>query len=408
MGKYCLKLVFTGHVDHGKSTLIGRLLFETGSLPKEKLAEVRIASHESGEELDLAFLTDQFKEERLERMTLDTAQIFLRTAKRDYVIIDAPGHLALIRNMLTAASQAEAAILVVDVCSGIMEQTTRHASIISLLGLKQLIVVLNKMDLVNYEEQAFEAGKAKIAEYLKKLGLNPIAVIPVSARSGVNITRKAPQLRWYKGPSLLDALRSLRPKETDNRKPLRMPVQDIYALGNEKIVVGRIASGELKQGKKIILLPDLKEGRIAAIKVFGRSRKKAQAAESIGVILGGEPAVKRGDLIADIASRPPLREHLRPEIIWLCDEPLEPGKKACFRCATQEVMCVIERREKRIDSSTLEIIEQNAPQLKKNELGMVELKTDRAVVIEKFEFIEGLGRFTLEDGSLLKAAGIII
>ena len=403
-----LRFVIVGHVDHGKSTLIGRLLLETKSLPKGKIAEIKKISREFGKDMELAFLTDQLKEERENQMTLDTAQIFFRNRNRDYAIIDSPGHVELIKNMITGASQAEAAVLIIDAHEGIMEQTTRHASIISLMGISRLVVVLNKMDLLNYEEKPFEDIKKEVLKFLDSLKIKPAAIIPISAKDGINVSRRSPLTRWYSGPSLLEALDSLRLKTQNARKPLRFPVQDIYDIDGEKVIVGRVSSGVIKEGQKIALLPSSAETRISAVRVFGKILKKAEAGENVGITIARPLPVSRGDVIVEKEVIPALTDYFTAEVFWMAREPLESGKSMNFRSATQETECIVEKVEKRIDSSTLEVIEENCRMLKTNEIGIVRLKTSKPIVVEKFDFIEELGRFVLERNSNLEGAGIVI
>jgi len=407
MEKCYFKLVLAGHIDHGKSTLLGRLLFETKSLPKQKITEIKTASKALGKDMDFAFLTDQLKEERENQMTLDTAQVFFRSRARNYAIIDAPGHVELIKNMITGASQAQAAILVIDVPEGMKEQTTRHASIIGLLGIKQLIVILNKMDLADYKKQPFKEVKDKILDFLAGLNIKPAAVIPVCARSGANVSRKSSLMRWYKGPCLLKALNSLRLKNPGNKKPLRFPAQDIYEINGERIIAGKVVSGVLKCGQKITLLPSLLEAKISAIKIFGESPKKAEAGKNIGIILSEPLPIKRGDIIVDKSSGVRLNDRFKGEVFWWSKEPLRINERVDLRCASQQVRCVIEKIKKRIDPSTLEVIEKNAAGLKINETGMVVIKTETPIVVEKFDFIEDLGRFVLERNFNPEGAGII-
>ena len=407
MEKSYFRLVFAGHVDHGKSTLLGRLLFETNSLPKQKIAEIKTASKVLGKDMEFAFLIDQLKEERENQMTLDTAQAFFRSRRRNYAVIDAPGHIELIKNMITGASQAQAAILVIDIAEGIKEQTTRHASIAGLLGITQLIVVLNKIDLAGYKEQPFQEAKDKILKFLSNLDIKPAAVIPVCARNGANVSRKSPLMAWYKGPCLLKALNSLRLKNPADKKPLRIPVQDIYEIKGERIIAGKVISGIVKRGQKITLLPSLLEAKISVIKIFGKSPVKAQAGENIGIILSKPLIVKRGDILAANPSGARLSGRFKGKVFWWAKEALPVNARIDLRCASQQVQCVIEKIEKKVDSSTLQIIERNSAELKTNEIGIVAIKTERPIVIEDFDLIEDLGRFVLEQDFNAAGAGII-
>lgn len=405
--KESIKIVIVGHVDHGKSTLIGRLLLDTGSLPKGKLAEIRKISRELGKDTELAYLTDQLKEEREQNITIDTTQIFFKSKKRDYVIIDAPGHVEFLKNMITGATQAEAAVLIVDTDEGVMEQTGRHAYIISMLGIDKLIIVFNKMDKINFQEDKFNAVKDKLQKFMRELGATPYAMIPISAREGDNVFKPSSRMKWYKGPTILNALDSIKLSRKEERKPLRYPVQDIYRVEGKNIIVGRVESGVARQGQELVLLPSGDKVKIDSIAAFEEAKSKAAVGESIGLILKTSVPVKRGDVFIEEANMPKLTDCFKGNMFWMANEPLEVGKPVIFRCATQEVECVAEKIERRIDSSTLEILEKNAKSLKLNEAGVVVLKTTKPIVLENFSFIRELGRFAIERDSVLQGAGII-
>jgi len=402
-------IVIIGHVDHGKSTLIGKLLLETNSLPKDKFVEVNKVSRELGKDSALAFLTDQLKEEREQEKTIDTTQIFLKTRKRGYVIIDVPGHVEFIKNMLTGASYAKAAILIIDISVGIQEQTKRHLHLISLLGINNVLVAFNKIDLLNDREKkdAFEKIKIELLSFMSELKITPSHIIPVSARDNINILKKNTAPRWYKGPSLLTALDSLKPKIQPVKEPLRFPIQDIYEIGGEKIIVGTVLSSIIKQNQAIRLFPSLKDTTIKSIKVFPRNIHKACAGESIGLTLNNPSLARKGELIALKTQPPRITNHFQGDIFWLVREPLKINTPLTLECLNQKVSCLINKISKRIDSSTLKIIEENAIALELNELGMVLLQTESLVAIEEFGFIEELGRFILRKDDTPQGIGII-
>ena len=407
MEDYLLKIVIVGHIDHGKSTLIGRLLLDTHSLADDKMKEIKRISKELGRDTELAYLIDHLKEEREHEMTIDTSQIFFHTRKRHYVIIDAPGHVEFLKNMLTGATQAEAAVLIVDTQAGIKEQTRRHAFLIGLLGIKNIIVLCNKMDLINFNQARFEEVKNELSQFFKNLGIEPLFFIPASAKEGLNIVKRSPQMNWYKGPCLIEALDSLMPKVRIEELPLRFPIQDVYEIKGEKIIAGKLASGAMERGQTIKLMPAAKETRVNSIRVFGKNIRRAQAGENIGLELEGTLFAKRGEVIVDNArpASPVLR--FKGDVFWMAEAPLEINKPITLRCATQEVACVPQIIEKRINSSTLEILEENAKELKINEAGVVFFKTERPVILEKFSYIEELGRFVLESAHQTQGAGIV-
>lgn len=407
MHKQRLRIIITGHVDHGKSTLIGRLLLDTNSLPEDKIREIKRISRELGKETSLAFLTDQLKEEREQDMTIDTTQIFFKSRKKNYVIIDSPGHVEFIKNMLTGATLAEAAVLIVDASAGIEEQTRRHAYLLGMLGIKNIIAIFNKMDLVGYAKSRFEEVKTDLLKFFQPLRIEPLFLIPASAREGENITKRSAFMHWYKGPCLLEALDLIKQANKIDKIPLRFPIQDIYEINGEKIAVGKIVSGAISQGQAITLFPSLKQTHIDSIKIFGKNPKRAATGQNIGLVLDDASSAKRGEVIADSKNPCQLFERFKTDVFWMANEPLKLNKPLTFRCATQEIICAAEKIEKRMNSSTLEILEENAHQLKLNEAGVVIFKTERQIVLEKFDFIEELGRFVIEQEFSLQGAGII-
>ena len=402
-----LKFVIVGHVDHGKSTLIGRLLLETNSLSNEKMSELKKISKNLGKEVELAFLVDQLKEEREKSLTIDTTQTFFKTRRRKYIIIDAPGHVEFIKNMMTGASLAEAVVLIVDAKEGIMEQTRRHAYLTSMLGLSNIIVVFNKMDLIDYDKARFNVVKEELLKFFEGLKIKPLFMIPISAKEGANISRKSFKIGWYKGPSLIEAFDLLALDKKSVKKPLRFPVQDVYEIDSEKTIVGRLVSGILKQGQDITLLPLFKNTTIKSIKIFGKRMTSVSERTNIGLTLKESLFVKRGEVI--IQKGDPLKPAncFKGNIFWISPKPLQLNETMVLRCANQEIECIVEKIEKRINSSTLEIVEEDAKRLNINEAGVVLLKTKKPVVIEKFNFIEELGRFVIERGYNTQGAGTI-
>ncbi|MBL7131047.1 MAG: adenylyl-sulfate kinase [Candidatus Omnitrophica bacterium] len=377
-------------------------------MPKEKIREIKIVSKELGKDVELAYLTDQLKEERERNITIDTTQIFFKIRKRNYVIIDTPGHTEFIKNMITGTTLAEVAILIVDVQEGIMEQTRRHAYLISMLGLNRVIVLFNKMDLVDYKKERFNKVKLELLRFLGHLKIEPLFFIPVSAKEGINICKKSRKMNWYKGLTLLKALDLLNLDTNSIKRPLRFPVQDVYEIENEKIIVGRIASGVIKQGQKVVLSLAFKEATIKAIKVFGRHKTVALNGECVGLILKEPLSIERGEIIVQKDTSSKATNHFKGSIFWISRKPLQINKTITLRCATQEVKGIAEKIERRINTSTLEVIEENANELKLNEAGVVVFKTKKSIIIEKFSFIEELGRFVIECEYNLRDAGIII
>jgi small GTP-binding protein len=436
-----VKLVIVGHVDHGKSTLIGRLLYDSDSLPQGLMEEIEQSLIQLGKPVEFAYIMDHLEEERVEEKTIDTAQSFFKTDKRTYVIIDTPGHKEFIKNMLTGASQADAAILIVSALEGIEEQTSRHAYILSMLGLKQVILAINKMDLVSYNQTRFQELRDEALLLLDSMKIRPQYTIPISAKLGDNIGSLSPHMAWYQGPFILEALDYFNIRESISDKPFRFPIQDIYQLspavgsltaaaGNQasitnqqkKILVGRVASGRVRAGDEVIILPPKIKTKIRSIEVFQDKRGhgeeevklEAEAGESIGLILEDDIDIKRGQVIcaycpSSPAPEPLLATRINTNIFWISPKPLNLNQqpRLTIRCATAEEVCSIEKIETRLDSSSLEIIEEDGRVLEETEVGKVIISIDKPMVFEDFNEIEELGRFVLVKDGEICAGGII-
>lgn len=390
-----LRFVLVGHVDHGKSTLIGRLFYDTDSLPRSKYEEIKTACEAMGKDFEFGYVMDHLKEERTQGVTIDTAQAFFDTEKRNYNIIDAPGHVEFVKNMITGASQAEAAILIDDVEEGVQEQTRRHAYILSMLGLEQVIVGLNKMDLIDYNQERFEKVKKDLLDFLDSLGISPSYVIPMSAKEGDFVANRTENISWYDGPTILEALDTFEKKKPPIEKPLRLPVQDVYKFDGKRVAVGRIESGVLKEGDPIVVLPGGEETSVESLEEFGKSSKKAMAGKSIGITASDKIFLDRGNVIVEPDALPVVSDEIYGHLFWLDEKPFEEGERITFKCATQEVMSDIEINEV-LDSSTLEIVRENGGKIENRQIANVIIKTSKPVVVENFNDIQGLGRFVLE------------
>jgi len=407
-----LKFVAVGHVDHGKSTLIGRLLYDTNSLPPDKMDEVRRVSEESDEAPEFAFVMDHLEEERTNRVTIDTAQIFFKTAKRDYTIIDAPGHKQFLKNMITGSTQAEAAVLLIDAEEGLREQTHRHAFMLSLLGIKQVMVVINKMDLVDYSEEHFDQLSEKVAVRLRELDIDvePEMIIPISARLGDNVASRSDNLLWYEGMTLLEALDQLKSSKTAEATVLRFPVQDIYDIDSEKVLVGRVASGRIETGQEVIFHPSGKSAVIDQVKKFEESVEEAEAGESIGLVLKDNhalKAVRRGEVACPVDSSPNVSNTVVATVFWMSGQPLQKEEPLDFKCATQQVPCKVKKIAERINSSSLDLIAKDAEELRETEVAKLTLKLDGYVSTDPFETIAEMGRFVLMRDNDTVAGGVL-
>lgn len=402
-----LRIVIVGHVDHGKSTLIGRLLYDTQSLPEDKLKEIEKVSEKLGKEVEFAFVMDSFEKERTEGMTIDTTQTFFRTKKRRYVIIDAPGHKEFLKNMITGSSQAEAAVLIVDVNEGVKEQTRRHAYILKLLGLKQVCVVINKMDMVNYLQERFKQVSEEVVLYLGWIGIKPSFIIPISALKGDNIATTSQNLKWFSGGCVLDALDSFLELKVE-QKPFKFPVQDIYKIDGKNILVGRVEAGEIKVGETVYVLPQKKQVRIKNIEKFLQNEsKEARYGEAVGLCVDDVQDIKRGTILSKDLN-PKITRKIKTNIFWMENIKTVINEKLAFRCVTQEAGGRIVKLYKKFDPASMEVVEEDAKEIKGGEVAEAEIVLDNEVVICSFNDIPEMGRFVLEKEQNPVAGGIIL
>jgi len=402
-----LNFVIVGHVDHVKSTLIGRLLYDTDSLTADKVEEIKKASKEAGRRTEFAYLLDHLEEERKQGITIDTTQVFFKTDKRRYVIIDAPGHVEFVKNMITGASQAEAAVLIVDVAEGVQEQTKRHSYMLSLLGLKQVVVVMNKMDMVDYDQKTFEKVRNDVQEFLKSINIEPQLYIPISAIEGDNITAKSEKMNWYSGPTFLESLDSMVNMQSAEDKALLFPIQDVYKIDKKRISVGRIESGVIKKNDRIKILPSGQTTMVNFVEKFLEDTDKAIAGESIGITTSDSVFLDRGNVVCSADQQPTLTEQVEANIFWMDKKDFTKDEKLILRCATQETTCKIKSINKRINSSSLEVIGEDDDLIKNLEVAEVVIKTKEPVVIKNFVDIQELGRFVLVRNENICAGGII-
>ena len=403
-----MKLVIVGHVDHGKSTLVGRLMSDTDSLPSGKLDFVKDICKRQGKEFEYAFLLDALEEEQEQGITIDTSQIFFNTKKRRYVIIDAPGHKEFLKNMVTGAANAESALLLIDAHEGIQEQSRRHGYILKLLGLTQVAVVINKMDLVNYDPNIYNKIKSEYTKFLGSMGIEAREFIPVSAKLGVNIAKTSDKVPWYKGPSILQMLDQFTEKKIPNHLPFRFPVQDVYKFDERRIISGRVESGKVNVGDQLVFSPSNKVGVIKSIEAWSvdKQPKKAEASESVGFTLGEQIFVERGDVASLKSELPIVSTTFDVNVFWMGQRNLEKGRIYTLKLTTQEVPCEVVEFKKVTDASTLETLK-GQEYLAKNDVAEVTLRTSTPVVFDLFGSIPTTGRFVLVDGYDVCGGGII-
>ena len=402
-----LSFVIVGHIDHGKSTLIGRLLYDTDSLPADKIEEVKKVSADQGKKTEFAYLLDHLEEERKQGITIDTTQVFFKTNKRCYTIIDAPGHVEFIKNMITGASHAEAAVLIIDVKEGVKEQTKRHSYILSMLGLKQVIVVVNKMDLVDFSTEHFEAVKQNVQKWLRAVDIAPLFYVPISAIRGDNIAVKSENMDWYTGPTFLESLDALQNMLPTEDKSLLLPIQDVYKIQDKRISVGRVESGVIKKGAEVKVLPGGHVTSVRSIEKFLKDTDTAIAGECIGLTTAEAVFLERGNVLCLPGSEPILTDKIAANIFWMSRNDLTKNQKLTIRCATQEMSCKVVSIDKRIDSSTLELLDTDGNTLKNLEVAEVIIETKKPVVVKNFNDVQELGRFVLVQDQNICASGII-
>ena len=403
-----LRLVIVGHVDHGKSTLVGRLLSDTGTLPEGKLDFIRDICKQQGKEFEFAFLLDALEEEQEQGITIDTSQIFFSTAQRKYVIIDAPGHKEFLKNMVTGAADAEAALLMIDANEGVQEQSRRHGYILKLLGLTQVAVVINKMDLVDYDEKVYNKIRTEYTIFLDSLGIEAQEFIPVSAKLGVNIAALKDEMHWYKGPTVLNMVDQFEKKPPQDHLPFRFPVQDVYKFDERRIIAGRVESGKLKSGDRVIFSPSNKQAVVKSIEAWSVPEQPnvATSSESIGFTLDEQIFVERGDVCSLMDQLPIVSTTFDANVFWMGKRNLEKGRKFTLKLNTQEVECEVVDFKKAIDASTLKTLT-NQDYIAKNDVAELTLKTRTPVAFDLFGSIATTGRFVLVDEFDVCGGGII-
>jgi bifunctional enzyme CysN/CysC len=405
-----LKIVIVGHVDHGKSTFVGRLFHDTGSLPEGKLEQLQQIAERRGVPFEWANLMDALQAERDQNITIDTAQIWFHTARRQYVIIDAPGHKEFLKNMVTGAANAEAALLLIDAQEGVQENSRRHGYLLNLLGIRQIAVLVNKMDLVEYREERFRQIEAEYRAWLSTVGVEPRCFVPIAARQGDNLVRPSEQMPWWTGPTVVQALDEFQLAPQPFDQPLRFIVQDVYRFDERRILAGRVESGTIRVGDRILFSPGGKTSTVKTIERWNApSRDLAGAGESIGVTLTEQVFVERG-AVASHENHPPHElTRFQTRVFWMGRNPLARKRAYRLKLATQETECEIESIERVIDASTLATVSrtQNEMFVGRHEVGELTLRTRRSVAFDVHAEIVSTGRFVLVDGFDVCGGGIV-
>jgi bifunctional enzyme CysN/CysC len=403
-----MQIVIVGHVDHGKSTLLGRLYADTGSLPEGKLEKVQAICRQQGKEFEYAFLFDAFLEEQEQGITIDTARTFFSWKGRQYIIIDAPGHKEFLKNMISGAARAEAALLLIDALEGVREQSKKHGYLLSLLGVKQVAVVVNKMDLIGYRRDLFEAIEGEYREFLGQLKVVPERVIPVSAKLGDNIATRSGRMDWYGGPTVLEMLSLFRKETAGSNQPLRFPIQDVYKFDARRILTGRVAAGQLKVGDRLVFSPSNKSAMVKSVEAFNIEPPptEAQAGRSVGVTLDEQIFIERGEIASHEDSVPLVSTSFRVNLFWLGRRPLERGRKYQLRLATREVDCEVATIHRIVDAAELSHRD-DGQAVAKNQVGDLTLRVKAPIAFDPYSSFETTGRFVLVDEYDIAGGGII-
>ena len=413
-----VRVITLGHVDHGKSTLLGRLLYDAHALSKEQLLALEKASMAEGKELEPAFLLDAFLEEQAENITIDTTSIPFATINGSFIMMDAPGHKEFLKNMLTGVCAADAAIVLVSVIDGLQDQTRRHVHVLSLLGMQQVIVVINKLDRVAYSKQAFEQVAASMQELFNEFRLPQPRIIPAAALLGENVVSPSAQMPWYEGPTLLQCLELLTAAPSFEQGPLRFVVQDIYRFYKDPLIVGRVESGSLTIGEELVFWPqagEVRKSRLQSIEQWGASplkATKATAGQSIAITLSGCLRIQRGD-VASSAVDPPMQSHdLCIRLFWLDSGSLAVGHEMILQLGTQRLLARVSSMEHVVDATMMNVNTECVPSLKQHELGDVKLYLEHPLVCDSYHKLPIMGRVVMRRAhtalSRLVGAGIIL
>ena len=401
------RIVIVGHVDHGKSTLIGRLLYDTGSLPPGKVEELEAVSARRGMAIEWSFVLDAFQAERDQAVTIDTTQIWFKTALRDYVIIDAPGHREFLKNMVSGAASADAAVVVIDAAEGVREQSRRHAYLLHLLGIRQVAVVVNKMDLVGFEPARFAEVSEEISAYLASIGAKPMVIVPISAREGANIATRSPRTPWYDGPTVLSALDGFHGHPGVGAQPLRLPVQDVYKFDSRRILAGRIESGHLSVGDTLLFSPSNKTARVRSIEAWPEAARpqSAAAGAAVGLTLDEQLFVERGEMASHVESPPKLSTLFHARLFWLGHKPLAVGGRYKLKLLTREAEVTVQSIERIVDTQTLE--SSAGEQVERNAVAEVTLRSRQVLALDDYADLPKTGRFVLIEDYDTVGGGVI-
>ncbi len=407
-----MNIVIVGHVDHGKSTVIGRLLADTGSLPEGKLESIKAFCARNSRPFEYAFLLDALKDEQSQGITIDTARTFFKSSKRHYIVLDAPGHIEFLKNMVTGAARAEAALLVIDAKEGIRENSRRHGYLLSMLGIRQISVLVNKMDLVEYSQETFDAIREEYTRFLARLDITPKFFIPISAFQGENMISPSAKAPWYTGPSVLAAVDAFEKEPPKPNQPFRMPVQDVYkftAMGDDRrIVAGRVESGSAKVGDEVIFFPSNKKSRIKSIEAFNEPVKtQVPSGYTAGFTLTEQVYINRGELMVKASEpHPSVSRLIRANIFWMGRKPLEMGRGYFLKLGTSKIPVRLKRINYLIDASE-SLEKRDKASIERHDVADCVLELSRAIAFDAIADMEATGRFVIVDQYEIAGGGII-
>lgn len=406
-----LRVVIAGHVDHGKSTLVGRLLSDTGQIFPERIEKVKSICANSGKKFEFAFLLDAFEEEQKEGITIDKTEIPWTYKEKDFLIIDTPGHKEFLKNMISGASTADVALIMLDAAEGVREQFKRHAYILTMLGIKQIVVVINKMDLVSFSQDHFEKLHKEVSGILKSFKATAFNVIPVSAFMGENLLSKSKKLSWYLGEPLAETLLSLASTKKAMNDHLRFSLQDVYKFDDNRIYAGKIENGQLNVGDKIKFLPSGSSSTIKSIESWNTAVKplSASTGTSVGFTLHDPLFLERGEVgFKDHESSPMLSHQMHVSLFWMSPKTLEKGKNYKFKMLTQESECKVETLFNIFNPAVDAISSSEADKLEPHEAAEAILKLQKGIVCDSFQQFENTGRFVLLDDHRIVGGGVVL
>lgn len=408
-----MNLAVIGHIDHGKSTLVGRLMFETGAVPAHLIEKYKAEAKEKGKEsFAFAWVMDTLKEERERGITIDIAHKRFDTDKYYFTVVDCPGHRDFVKNMITGASQADAAILVVAAPDGVMDQTKEHVFLSRTLGINQLVIAINKMDAADYSEDRYNQVKDDVSQLLGMVGFkaSEIPFIPTSAFEGDNISKSSENTPWYKGPSILEALNLLVEPEKPDKLPLRIPVQDAYTIsGIGTVPVGRVETGVMKKGDNVIFMPSGATGEVKSIEMHHEEQDQAIPGDNIGWNVRGigKADVRRGDVCGPASNPPSVADEFTGQIVVLQHpSAITVGYTPVFHCHTAQTAGTFMSLDKKLDPKSGEVKEENPTFIKAGDAAIITVKPTRPMVIEPVKEIPQLGRFAVRDMGMTIAAGM--